>query len=50
MLIQTATRNDCIVMNYSFETYEFNLREYYMPTETYDIAGGILLCSTGLHT
>lgn len=38
MLIQTATRNDCIVMNYSFETYEFNLREYYMPTETYDIA------------
>lgn len=38
MLIQTATRNDCIVMNYSFETYEFNLREYYMPTKTYDIA------------
>ena len=22
MLIQTATRNDCIVMNYSFETYD----------------------------
>lgn len=38
MLIQTATRNDCIVMNYSFETYEFNLREHHIPTETYDIA------------
>lgn len=36
MLIQKVTRNDCIVMNYSFEKYEFDPEKCSIPEEMID--------------